>query len=111
LAIVDGIESGVRFLNPADRARVDAELQGLGIDLAMEQDLAYGGSYVLAALWRRLDLDKTLEELLRERQYEIEVEHLTFAMGDTADPAVVGEVQGDLAGWRLNWVVWMVDRG
>lgn len=32
-------------------------------------------------------------------------------LGNTVDAAVVQKVQGDLAGWRLNRVVWVVDRG
>jgi transposase len=31
--------------------------------------------------------------------------------GNTADAAVVDEVQKDLAGWKLSRVVWVVDRG
>ncbi len=31
--------------------------------------------------------------------------------GNTADASLVGQVQSDLAGWRLNRVVWVMDRG
>jgi len=31
--------------------------------------------------------------------------------GNTADASTVAEVQQDLAGWRLNWVAWVLDRG
>ena len=31
--------------------------------------------------------------------------------GDTADTTVLGEVKADLAGWRLNRTVWVVDAG
>jgi hypothetical protein len=31
--------------------------------------------------------------------------------GNTADAAIVEDVQRDLAGWRLNRVVWVMDRG
>ncbi|MBC7293715.1 MAG: transposase, partial [Thermoleophilia bacterium] len=74
------IRSLARFLDPADRAQVNAELQGLGKDLGVEKDLAYGGSYVLEAMWRRLELNKVLEALLRQRKYEIDLERLIFAM-------------------------------
>ena len=69
-----------RFLGPEDSAMVQAELDGFGTDLTVECSLAYGGSYVLDAMWRRLELDQTLRELLREREYEIDVERLLFAL-------------------------------
>ena len=31
--------------------------------------------------------------------------------GDTADTTVLGQVKDDLAGWRLNRTVWVVDAG
>ena len=74
------IRSLSRFLDPADRAQVNAELAGLGKDLVVERDLAYGGTYVLEAIWRRLKLDKVLEGLLSARRYEIDLERLIFAL-------------------------------
>ena len=74
------IRSLSRFLDPADRVQVNAELAGLGKDLVAERDLAYGGTYVLETIWRRLKLDKVLEGLLSARRYEIDLERLIFAL-------------------------------
>jgi len=74
------IRSLSRFLDPADRVQVNAELAGLGKELVAERDLAYGGAYVLEAIWRRLKLDKVLEGLLSARRYEIDLERLIFAL-------------------------------
>ena len=49
-------------------------------DVAVEQSLSIGGSYLLDSLWHRLELDATLRKLLAERSYEIEIERLLFAM-------------------------------
>lgn len=74
------IKSLSRFLEPEDRARVEAGLAGLGTDIAARQSLPYGGAYVLDALWRRLELDRTLERLLVARAYEVDIERLLFAL-------------------------------
>ncbi len=74
------IQSLARFLEPADRARIQAELPGLGPELGLRRSLPYGGSYVLDRLWHRLELDETLRTLLRERSYEIDIERLLFAL-------------------------------
>jgi len=74
------IDSLSRFLGPVDRLEVQAELDGLGSGLVVERSLAYGGSYVLDALWCRLELDATLRGLLRERSYQVDVERLVFAL-------------------------------
>jgi Transposase len=39
-----------------------------------------GGTWLLDALWNRLGLGKALKELLRERQFDIPMERLLFAM-------------------------------
>jgi len=74
------VSSFSRFLDQADRAAVQASLRGMGTDLRVEQSLSFGGSYLLNALWKRLELDKTLSDLLRDRSYEIGIERLLFAM-------------------------------
>jgi len=74
------VRSISRFLGSDDGAMVQAELDGFGTEMAVERSLAYGGSYVLDALWKRLELDQTLLALLREREYEIDVERLLFAL-------------------------------
>jgi transposase len=75
------IESLARFLEPAEQAAVRAGLeQGLGGELSVERSLAYGGSYVLDALWRRLGLDEALGELVAEREYRVDVTRVLFAL-------------------------------
>jgi transposase len=70
-----------RFLGADERTAIQAHLDGVaGADVSVEKTLSMGGSYVLDALWRRLELDNTLKELLSERSFEIEIERLLFAL-------------------------------
>lgn len=39
-----------------------------------------GGSWLLDQMWKRLEIDKTLFKLLRDRKYETPIERLLFAM-------------------------------
>ena len=39
-----------------------------------------GGSWLLDQMWKRLEIDKTVTKLLKERKYETPVERLLFAM-------------------------------
>lgn len=75
-------QSLTRFLSPADRAEVEAGLSASqhGQNLKLRKCLSYGGSYVLDALWQRLGLPETFRQLLRGRQYEVEVERLLFVL-------------------------------
>ncbi len=74
------VKSIGRFLSPAARTRLEAEVEGLGSDLRLERSLSFGGAYVLDRLWRRLGLDRVLAELLAARAYGSDVERLVFAM-------------------------------
>jgi hypothetical protein len=70
-----------RFLGEDDHAGIQRRLLGSGgADMVVEQSLAMGGSYLLDALWHRLELDETLKKLLAERSFEIEIERLLFAL-------------------------------
>jgi transposase len=70
-----------RFLDPAERVGAEAVADGLAAaDFRVERALGFGGSYVLDAVWRRLELDSTLHALLAHRSFEVEVERLLFAM-------------------------------
>ena len=70
-----------RFLGADERAAIQAHLDGVaGSDVTVEQSLSMGGTYVLDALWRRLELDETLKGLLADRSFEIEIERLLFAL-------------------------------
>lgn len=69
-----------RFLGPADRAEVEAQLEGLGDDLSADPPQSYGGAYLLDAIWKRLELDETIGALLKGRDFEVDVERLLFAL-------------------------------
>jgi len=74
------VRSISRFLEPAERTRLNAELDGAGADLAVEHSAAFGGAYLLDGLWRRLGIDQALETAVADRDFEIDVERLIFAM-------------------------------
>lgn len=69
-----------RFLSPSDRAEVQGRLFAAQEDLEVEKSLAFGGSFVLESLWRRLELDRTLKTLLAGRSFEGDVERVLFAL-------------------------------
>jgi hypothetical protein len=74
------IQSLSRFLEPGDQLQVQASVGRAGAELRLERSLAYGGTFVLDALWRRLQIDQTLQRLLAERSFEIDIERLLFAL-------------------------------
>jgi hypothetical protein len=59
---------------------VQASLNGVTDSLSVESSLAYGGSYVLDQIWKRLELDKALGSVLAERNFTNDVERVLFAM-------------------------------
>lgn len=69
-----------RFLSPTDQAEVHGRLFAAQETLEVEKSLAYGGSFVLDALWRRLELDTTLGKLLADRSFGADVERVLFAL-------------------------------
>jgi len=74
------IKSISRFLEPGEREPIGANHLGNAQDMSVERSLRYGGSYVLGALWKRLELDRVLKRLLSERDYAIDIERLLFAL-------------------------------
>ena len=88
-----------RFLAPEDRVELQAQLQTRqsGRDLKLLGCLSYGGTYVLDALWHRLGLADTFRQLLRERQYEVDVERLIFAL--VANRALAPQSKLAIEGW------------
>jgi transposase len=75
------ISSLSRFLEPEARAAAEAVgVVGAGSAITVEKALTFGGSYVLGELWKRLEIDRTLQSLLQERSFSIEVERLLFAL-------------------------------
>jgi len=69
-----------RFLVPSDRAEVQGRLFAAEEELEIEKSMAFGGSFVLDGLWRRLELDRTLGKLLADRAFEADVERVLFAL-------------------------------
>ncbi len=74
------VSSLSRFLDPSDKTVIQASLNGLGSELRVEHSASMGGTYVLDSIWHRLEIDRTLIELLRERSFGNDVERLLFAM-------------------------------
>lgn len=73
------VKSISRFLEPDEVEQIQKRL---GEDWPFEflgaRDL--GGTWLLDGLWKRLGIDKTLERLLAQRDYQTPVERLLFAM-------------------------------
>jgi transposase len=74
------VNSLSRFLDPSDKTAIEATLGGIGTDLRVEHSASMGGAYVLDQIWKRLEINRTLIELLQQRSYDIDVERLLFAM-------------------------------
>jgi hypothetical protein len=74
------VRSMDRFLNAEERAVVQPRLAGIGPELVMERSLRFGGSYVLDALWKRLELDRVLKRMLADRDYGVDIERMIFAL-------------------------------
>ena len=76
------VRSLSRFLDADDRTAVDFGVE-TGRDLGgieATKSLAYGGSYLLDGVWQRLGIDKTLSKLLAQRDHQVDMERLVFAM-------------------------------
>ena len=69
-----------RFLAPEAKAEVQGRLFSAEEEVEIEKSVAHGGSFVLDALWRRLELNTTLGTLLADRAFEADVERVLFAL-------------------------------
>lgn len=74
------IRSLSRFLGEEERIEVEAQLATQFEDLHVKRSVGFGGTFVLDALWRHLELPSVLAELLSRRGFEADVERLLFAM-------------------------------
>ncbi len=72
------VHSLSRLLDPAEAAKVEAKSTGAG--LTMQTSRALGGAWLLDQLWRRLGLDKTLQELWAHHRFSTRMERAIFAM-------------------------------
>lgn len=68
-----------RFLTPEEVLRVQ---EGIGetADFLFQSSRRVGGSWTLFQLWRKIGLDAILQNLLKNRQHETNIERLIFAM-------------------------------
>ncbi|MFC1543952.1 IS1634 family transposase [Gemmatimonadota bacterium] len=97
-----------RFLEPADQAEIEARLEGLGDEGVVEKSLSWGGSYLLDAVWKRLELDQVLQGLLRRRSHSNDLERLIFAL--VARRALSPSSKLAMENW-VGEEVWIEDLG
>ncbi len=73
------VRSVARFLPPDEQAEIQRQL---GFEWPFEYlgSQKLGGTWLLDGLWRRLEIDRTLQRLLAGRGYRTPVERLIFAM-------------------------------
>jgi len=74
------VKSLARFLEPDEQASLQARMETGMEDLKVGRSTPFGGAFVLDQVWRRLELDSVIGDLLKEHEYEIDVERLLFAM-------------------------------
>lgn len=82
-ALVRLIKSLARYLPPDQAHEVQARLDLDGCEAMPFEYLGsrrLGGPWFLDQLWKRLEIDKVLKKLLRDRSYQTPVERLLFAM-------------------------------
>ena len=73
------VKSIGRFLGPEDAAAV-AELSTPLPLFAFLGSRQLGGSWLLDGLWKRLQIDRTLHQVLQKRGFSIPIERLLFAL-------------------------------
>jgi hypothetical protein len=75
------VKSLNRYLDPVEQVASEAELDGFASrGVEVEKALSYDSTYLLDQMWRRLGVDTTLADLLKERSFQTEIERLLFAM-------------------------------
>lgn len=74
------VKSLSRFLEPEVRTLVQAELEGIGSYLSVQESLPYGGSWLLDRLWQDIGIRDTLVDFLRNRSFTQDIERLLFAL-------------------------------
>ncbi|MDR5694903.1 MAG: IS1634 family transposase [Armatimonadota bacterium] len=72
------IRSIARFLPPDEQVQIHKEI-GIKWPFTYLGSRKLGGTWLLDGLWRRLQIQKTLQRLLKERHYQTPVERLIFA--------------------------------
>jgi transposase len=73
------VESISRYLSPEEALRAQAKIDQAA-EFTFEASKKLGGAWTLDQLWKRLDLDQIIRELLAGRKHNIDVERLIFAM-------------------------------
>lgn len=74
--LVDSIN---KYLHP-DEARFKTDKIGKTANFVFELAKRYGGTYALNELWNILELDSIIGKLLKDRNFDVDIEHLLFAM-------------------------------
>ena len=65
-----------RFISPEDAQCLEAEAKGL----KFESSRPAGGAFLLKALWKRIGIDKCIEEALADRSFTTPISDAIFAM-------------------------------
>ncbi len=73
------INSLSRLLPEEERMQIIANTS-IGEDFQFLGSKELGGTYFLDQIWQRLEIDKTLKHLLKNRKYSIPIERLIFGM-------------------------------
>jgi transposase len=70
------VNSLCRFLDPEDEINTKSS----GADLKFIKARPCGGAYLLSQLWKRLNIDKRLETVLKDRSFTAPIKQALFAM-------------------------------
>jgi transposase len=70
------VNSLCRFLDPEDEINAKSS----GADLKFIKARPCGGAYLLSQLWKRLNIDKRLETVLKDRSFTAPIKQALFAM-------------------------------
>ena len=68
-----------RYLEPGDVQEIQQRLEP-GSPFEFLGALALGGTWLLDQVWKRMQLDRVVRQLLKDRDYSISVERLLFAL-------------------------------
>lgn len=74
------VKSICRFLPPEDALESQVLLKHRGQDFKWHWSRAFGGAYLLSALWQQLHFRELLEKRVSQRQYKTPISEAIFAM-------------------------------
>jgi transposase len=73
------VQSISRYFDPEEAERIRQEA-GIGLGFRYEGSRHLGGSWLLDGVWNKIGVKRTLEKMLKSREYASPVERLLFAM-------------------------------